>query len=54
VGLAEGFDVGAGGLEDSQAEESEHRHGCEVVEVRGVAAGGQECLELEMVQPEGG
>jgi hypothetical protein len=47
-----GADVGAGCLEDSQAQQSEHRYEREVVDVRGVAAGGEHRLELEVTEPE--
>lgn len=52
--FAERLDVGAGGLEDAQAEQSEHRDQCEVVGVGGVAAGGEDGLELKVAQTEGG
>ena len=52
--LAEVVDVGAGGLEDPQAEEAEHRDEREVVGVVGVAAGGEHRLELQVAEPEGG
>ena len=54
VYLAEVVDVGAGGLEDPQAEESEHRDQGEVVGVGRVAGGGEQGFELQVAEPEGG
>ena len=47
-------DVGAGGFEDPEPEQPEHRHEGEVVGVGRVAGGGQERFELQMAEPEGG
>ena len=52
--LAEVVDVGAGGLEDPQAEQSEHGDQREVVRVGRVAGGGEHGLELQVAQSEGG
>jgi hypothetical protein len=54
VDLAEGVDVGAGGLEDAQAEESEHGDQGEVVGVGGISSCGQHGLELQVTQTQGG
>jgi len=44
-------DIGTGGFEDAQAEESEHCYQSEVATLSRVAGGGQECLELKMAEP---
>jgi hypothetical protein len=54
VFLAQVGDVGTGGLEDPQAEQSEHGHQGEVIAVRGLAGGGQQRLELQVSEPERG
>ena len=54
VFLAEVADVSAGGLEDPQAEQAEHGHQREVVPVRGLAGGGEQGLELQVGEAEGG
>jgi hypothetical protein len=51
--LAERFDVRAGRFEDPKAQEAQHRDQREVVDVRGVSRGGEECFELEVVEPQG-
>ena len=48
VDLAEVFDVGTGGFEDAQPEETEHDNQREVVDVVGVACGAEQCFELKM------
>ncbi len=48
VFLAEVGDVGAGGLEDPQAQQPEHGHQGEVVIAGRFAGGGQQRLELQM------
>jgi hypothetical protein len=50
--LAQVADVGAGGLEDPQPKQAEHRHQREVVRVRRLAGGGQHGLELQVGEPE--
>jgi hypothetical protein len=54
VFLAEVGDVGAGGLENPQAEQAEHGHQREVVPVRRLPGGGEQSLELQVREPEGG
>jgi len=54
VFVAEVGDVGAGGFEDPQPEQSEHRDQGEVVEVGRLAGGGEQRLKLQMRQPKGG
>ena len=54
VFLAEVGDVGAGGLEDPQPEQAEHRDQGEVVEVGRLAGRGEQRLELQVGQPQGG
>lgn len=41
-------DLGAGSFADAQAEEPEHGDQGEVIGVRGLAGGGQECFELQV------
>ena len=53
VFFAEIGDVGAGGLEDPQAEEPEHGHEGEVAGIAGLAGGGEQGLELQVGEPEG-
>ena len=52
--LAEVADVRAGGLEDPQAQQPEHGHQGEAVLVGGLAGGGEQGLELQVREPEGG
>ena len=52
--LAEIVDVRARGVEDPQPEQPEQADEREVVRVRRVAAGGEQRLELQVGQPEGG
>ena len=52
--LAEVGDVRAGGLEDPQAQQAEHGHQREVVRVRRFPGGGEQGLELQVGEPEGG
>ena len=52
--LAEVGDIRAGGLEDPQAQESEHGHQREVVWVRRLPGGGQQGFELKVGVPESG
>jgi hypothetical protein len=47
-------DVGAGGFEDPQVEQAEHGHQREVVGVRGFPSGGEQGLELQVGELEGG
>ena len=54
VFLAQVGDAGAGGFEDPQAQQPEHGHQGEVVAVRRLACGGQQRLELQMGESEGG
>jgi hypothetical protein len=54
VHLAQIVDVGRAGLEDAQPEEAEHGHQGEVVRVGRLPRGGQQGLELQMRQAEGG
>jgi len=49
--LAEVGDVGAGGFEDPQAQQAEHRHKGEVARVRRVPGGGEQGLELQVREP---
>jgi hypothetical protein len=51
VFFAEVCDVRAGGFEDSQAE---HGHQREVAGIGGLACGGEQGLELQVGEPEGG
>jgi hypothetical protein len=46
VFLAKVRDVGASGLEDPQPEQAKHRDEGEVVDVRGLSGGREQCLEL--------
>jgi hypothetical protein len=48
------FDVSSGGFEDPQAEEPEHRHQREVAVLGGVSGRGQDGLELQMGEAQGG
>ena len=50
--LPEGLDVRAGRLEHAEAEQSEHRHEYEAVGVGGVAASGEDRLELKVAETE--
>jgi hypothetical protein len=52
--LVEVADVRTTGLEDSQAEETEHGDQGEVVDVRRQSRGADQSFELQMSQPEGG
>jgi len=52
--LAEAGDVRAGGFEDPQAGEAGHGHQREVARVRRVAGGGEQGLELQVREPQGG
>ncbi len=52
--LAEIGNIGAGGLEDSQAQQAEHCHEREVVRVRRFPGGGEQRLELQVGEPQGG
>jgi len=54
VFLAQVGDVRAGGFEDPQPEQAQHRHQREIVGVRRVPGGGQHRLELQVSQPQGG
>lgn len=54
VFLAEVGDRHAGGFEDPQPEQAEHRDEGEVVDVGGGAGGGEHRFELQMGQSEGG
>ena len=54
VFFAEVGDLGAGGFEDPQAEQPEHRDQGEVVRVCRLAGRGQHRFELQVGQPEGG
>ena len=47
-------DVGASGFEDPQAEQSEHGHQREVARFRRLPGGGEQRLELQVSEPEGG
>jgi hypothetical protein len=51
VFLAEVGDVGAGGFEDPQAEQSEHGHQGEVMPAGGLAGGAEQGPELQAVNP---
>jgi hypothetical protein len=44
--------IRAGGLEDPQAQETAHGHQSEVVRVGGLAGGGEQGLELQVLNPE--
>jgi hypothetical protein len=48
----EGLDVGAGRFEDAQAEQPEHGHQGEVVDVGRLFASAEHGLELEVIQAE--
>ena len=52
--LAEVGDVGTGRFEDPQAEQAEHGHQSEVARVLRLAGGGEQGLELQMGEPQGG
>ena len=45
-------DVRAGGLEDPQAEQPEHRHEREVAGIGGLPGGGEQGLELQVREPQ--
>ncbi len=49
--FAEIDDVRAGGLEDPQAEQPEHRHQREIAPVGGLAGRGEQCPELRVGKP---
>ncbi|MER6808212.1 hypothetical protein ABT299_02935 [Spirillospora sp. NPDC000708] len=49
--LAQIVDVGAGGLEDPQPEQPEHRHQREIDGMGRCACGRQQSLELQMESP---
>jgi hypothetical protein len=53
VFLGQVGDVGAGGFEDAQAGQTQHRDQREVVAVGRPAGGGQDCFELLVPEPEG-
>ena len=46
--------LAAGGFEDPDSEQSEHRDQGEVVRVRGVASGGEHGFKLQVAQSQGG
>jgi hypothetical protein len=46
-------DISAGGLEDPQAEKSEHRDEREVARRWRLAGSGQQCLKLQVGEPQG-
>jgi hypothetical protein len=46
-------DVGAGGLEDPQAQQPQHGHEREVAGLGGLPGRGEQGLELQMSEPEG-
>jgi len=50
--LTEVCDVGAGGFEDPQSQQTQHRNQGEVVAVGRLSGGGQHRLELQMRQPQ--
>jgi hypothetical protein len=52
--LAEVGDVRAGGFGDPQAEQPEHGHRREVIRVGRLPGGGEQGLELQMRNPQGG
>ena len=54
VFLAEVGDVRAGGLEDPQAQQAEHGHQREIARVRRLPGGGEQGLELQVGEPQGG
>jgi hypothetical protein len=54
VFLTEVVDVGAGGFEDPQPEEAEHRDQGEVAIIDRVAGGSQDRFELQVGQTQGG
>ena len=51
--LAEVGDVRGSGLEDPQAQQAEHGHQREVVRVRRLPRGGEQCLELQVGESQG-
>jgi hypothetical protein len=51
VFFAEVADIGAGGLEDPQAQQAEHGYQREVARVWGLPRCGEQCLELQMGEP---
>jgi hypothetical protein len=53
VFLAKIADIRAGGFEDPQAQQAEHRHQREVVPVSRLAGGGEQSLELQVREPQG-
>lgn len=53
VFLTEVRDVGTGGFEDPQSEQAQHYHQREVVVVAGLAGGGEQRLELQVVEAQG-
>ena len=52
--FAEVGDVRTGGFEDPQAEQAEHGHQGEVVRVHRLPRGGEQGLELQVREPQGG
>jgi hypothetical protein len=54
VFFAKAGDVGAGGFEDPQAGQPEHGHQREGARVRGLAGCGEQGLELQVSEPQGG
>jgi hypothetical protein len=52
--LAEVGDVGAGGLEDPQAEQPEHGDQREVARIGGLPGGGEQGPGLQVGEPPGG
>jgi hypothetical protein len=52
--LAQVGDVRAGGFEDPQPEQTQHRHQREVIGVRRLPGRGQHRLELQVSQAQGG
>ena len=52
--LAEVGDIGASGFEDPQAQQAEHGHQRKVVRVGRFPGGGEQGLELQVGEPEGG
>ena len=51
--LAKVADIGAGGLENPQAQQPQHGHQGEVVPVSGPAGSGEQGLELQVREPGG-
>jgi hypothetical protein len=47
-------DIGPGGFEDPQAQQPEHGHQGEVAQVPGFPGGGEQGLELQVSEPQGG